>query len=359
MKKSMRILGIMSGSSLDGIDLALCEFSGFEEDFEWKILDAACYPFSDEWQAKLKELPGGTAMELAKTDFHFSYLLAAKVRGFLAGRSVDYLASHGHTVFHFPGEKGTCQIGNGGALAAASGFPVVSDFRSQDLGLGGQGAPIVAFFDRYVFRDYPFLVNLGGIANITINVGGQVQAYDVGPCNQLLNFLSHQAGKAYDINGEIARKGVVQDDLLKELMHLSYFKNTPPKTLDNTQISNVFFPVFEAHQSSLEDKMRTAVEMICLAIRDSMAQSTVKFKTPSPGVVLMTGGGAKNGFLIEQLKIHIPNHLPEVPDEVLIDYKEALMIAFLAYFRVHQQINTLASATGASKDSIGGAIYLA
>jgi anhydro-N-acetylmuramic acid kinase len=357
MKKSMRILGIMSGSSLDGIDLALCEFSGFDEDFEWKILDTVCYPFSDHWLSTLKKLPEGSALDLAKADFQFSYLLAEKAKAFLGDRPADYVASHGHTVFHFPGEKATCQIGNGGALAAASGIPVVSDFRSLDIGLGGQGAPIVAFFDRYVFKEYPVLINLGGIANLTINLGGQLQAFDLGPCNQLLNYLSLELGQAFDKNGEIARQGVVQDELLKELMDLTYFRKAPPKTLDNTEVATVFFPVFDAHPSLPQDKMRTAVEMISISIRESIEKYAAKDKTTSGSAMLVTGGGAKNSFLLERIKSNIPYYSPEVPEETLIDYKEALMIAFLAYFRVHQQINTLASATGASDDSIGGAIY--
>lgn len=357
MKKSMRILGIMSGSSLDGIDLALCEFSGFDEHFKWQILDAACYPLTQEWQEKLKDLPMASALDLAKADFQFSYLMAEKVKDFLDGRTVEYLASHGHTIFHFPEEKGSCQIGNGGALAAASGIPVVTDFRSVDVGLGGQGAPIVAFFDRYVYREYPFLINLGGIANITINKKEGAWAFDMCPCNQLLNFLSRQAGKSFDRKGEMARRGSVQEDLLKEVLELPYFAKKPPKTLDNNQLSTTFFPLFLNHPSRLEDKMRTAVEMISLSIRDGILSSESRNEKASGKVVLVTGGGAKNDFLVERLRDISPAYFFEIPDELMIDYKEALMIAFLAYFRIHQQINTLASATGATKDSMGGAIY--
>lgn len=349
-------MGIMSGSSLDGLDLAVCRFSGFDREFSWKMETTEFYPLNKHWTEKLRNLPKASAEELAQTDFDFAYLMADAVNKFLSINSPDFIASHGHTVFHHPEKHSTCQIGNGGALAAKTGIPVICDFRATDVALGGQGAPIVALFDQWAFRDISFLLNLGGIANITWNLPDKPVAFDIGPCNQVLNFLARKMNHPFDKNGAIASGGKVLPDLLEQLLAQDYFQRSLPKTMDNSDLGNTFFPVFEAHKGSVQNKLRTAVEMIVLTVRKSLVNSPGFLKHHKPGL-LITGGGSKNKFLVDLLKQLIPEVTIIKPQQNVIDYKEAAMIAFMGFLRINKKHNIRASVTGASKDSVGGAIY--
>jgi anhydro-N-acetylmuramic acid kinase len=357
MIQSTRILGIMSGSSLDGLDLALCRFSGLNDDFSWQLEKTAFRKFPDKWIEKLRRLPIASAQELAQADFDFAYFQAESVQQFIKNSPIDFIASHGHTIFHDPKNKSTYQIGNGGALASTTGIPVISDFRSSDVGLGGQGAPITALFDREFFSEIDFLLNMGGIVNLTVNHPQNLQAFDVGPCNQVLNYLASKAGVSYDKNGNIAQTGQILVELLDQLLAVGYFQRKGPKSLDNTELGNIFFPIFEAHKGAVADKLRTAVEMIVLSIRNSLLDSPGFHRLRSPRL-LISGGGAKNTFLVDRLVTLLPEIDLTQPGKNWIDFKEAMMIAYMGYLRLNEKQNVLASVTGADRNSIGGAIYL-
>jgi len=229
----------------------------------------------------------------------------------------------------------------------------------MDVALGGQGAPIVAYLDRYGFGTYDVLANLGGILNLSFNLPDKTLAWDVCPCNQLLNFLSAKAGLVYDRDGEMASKGQVRQDLLAQLLSDPYFGFKPPKTLDNQYISTHFVPVLEQYcVGSNEDKLRTVVEMIVHSVQNAVRPLLQKKSDQSDlPKILLAGGGTHNTFLVEQLQQSIKEAHIIVPDDTLVDFKEALLMAFLGYLRVMQQENVLASATGAKSNSISGCIY--
>ena len=351
----MKILGIMSGSSLDGIDLALCEFNGNTKGkVFWKIIKADTIAYSDDWVSRLRFLPHSSAREITLADYDLGYLFGEIAKGFVAGENVDYIASHGHTVFHEPQNKMTLQIGNGSAIASASGIPTIYDFRSMDIGFGGQGAPIVAILDRDLFLEYDALVNLGGISNISITNSEKTIAYDISPCNQLLNFLANKKGFDYDKGGHIASKGKVNKELLAKLYSFDHFTSSFPKSLDNNYIKNNFISVLENDSSSIEDKMATVIELIAVSLidelRKNLTQSTGKPK------IMFAGGGAKNIFLMNKIAELGRNYSVIIPDESIIDYKEALLMAYMGYLRVTEKTNTLKTVTGALQDTIGGAI---
>lgn len=352
----MKILGIMSGSSLDGIDLALCEFIEDEGKLSWKIKKATTVEYSEKWVSRLKNLPYSDAREITLADYDLGYLFGQVSKDFLDSQKIDYIASHGHTVFHEPHNKMTLQIGNGSAIASVSGVSTIYDFRSMDIGFGGQGAPIVAILDRDLFKEYDALVNLGGISNISVTNNQNTIAYDISPCNQLLNHLSNKVGKEYDKDGEIASKGLVNNELLKELLSFDYFESSFPKSLDNNFIKKNYIPILEKDTSSIEDKMATVVELISITLANELRENFID--TKSIPKVLFAGGGTKNSFLMNRIKFLSEDIEIVIPDNSIIDFKEALLMAYVGYLRVKGKTNILSSVTGASKDSIGGAICL-
>lgn len=346
----------MSGSSLDGIDLALCEFSEAERGISWEILKGTTIEYSEEWKEKLKNLPNLSAREITIADYDLGYLFGEVSKEFLDGEKIDYIASHGHTVFHEPQNKMTLQIGNGSAIASASGISTIYDFRSMDIGHGGQGAPIVAILDRDLFAEYASMVNLGGISNASFSSNGETIAYDISPCNQLLNYLAQKTGVEYDLDGKLAAKGKVNEILLNKLMDFDYFKNSFPKSLDNNFIKNNFLPILDSDDSNNNDKLATCVELISKTLADELMKNIDK-SSKSPKV-LLAGGGANNKFLVQQIKSKVKEISIEIPDKSIVNYKEALLMAYLGYLRINEKSNVLNTVTGASKNTIGGALCI-
>lgn len=352
----MKILGVMSGSSLDGIDFALCQFCNSENKLTWKILKAETIEYTDLWVQKLKKMPTITGRELALADFDLGYLFGTKAKQFLGDEEIDFISSHGHTVFHEPHNKMTCQIGNGSAIAAASGISTICDFRSMDIGLGGQGAPLAAKVDEDLFPEYEAMINLGGISNISFTKDNNTIAYDISPCNQLLNVLAMKAGQEYDKDGKIASQGIINNRLLDELLAFDYFKQNFPKSLDNNFIKHNFIPILEQSTLSIEDRMATSVELIAKTLADEFNKNiSISSVTPK---ALFTGGGTRNKFLMERIKSLSKDISIVIPDELIIDFKEALLMAYLGYLRINEKTNVLSSVTGASKNTIGGAICI-
>lgn len=347
----------MSGSSLDGVDLALCKFEGNGNKILWKILKSSTYRFDDNWKQRLACLPNSSAREIALADYEFGYYLGRMVREFSPGLKPDYIASHGHTIFHEPQNGMTFQVGNGAAIAAASGISTISDFRSSDICRGGQGAPLVSIIDRDLFPGYAALVNLGGISNISFNNPDKLIAYDICPCNQLLNYLSSKLGMDFDNEGKLASQDKSAPVLLKKMLELDYFNLSYPKSLDNNYIKMNFMPILENCNISIEDKLASCVEMIVFNLRAELNRYLPEDSAEKR--VLLTGGGAKNKFLVKRIKQICKNISIIVPDISLIDFKEALLMAYIGYLRVLERPNVISSVTGAACDSRGGAIYLA
>jgi len=346
----LSILGLMSGTSLDGLDLALCDFWKDDQGFRYKINKTQTIAYSQKLSHELSQLFNGNALFLCEVEVRFSNFMAQCVNNFLEDmeRLPHYIASHGHTIFHQP-EKGlTKQIGSGAILAAKTGIATICDFRTTDVAFGGQGAPLVPIGDALLFHQYNGCLNLGGIANISRH-DENITAYDISLCNIPLNFLAQQYGLLYDKEGDLAQAGTLNSKLLEALNTPNYFSLNSAKSIGFEFFTAYYKPLLQNFSISIEDKLRTTCEHIAMQV----AQNVAGLQT-----VLVTGGGAKNRFLIDLIKEKTDTKII-IPNEQLVDFKEAIIFAFLGYLRVHEEYNCLQSVTGAKKNSYGGAIYKA
>ena len=352
MSTKWKVLGLMSGSSLDGVDLAYCEFSRSESgNWSFQIEIAETIPYDPHWYNDLRSLPMQNAQKLLQDDVRYGKFLGQLSKQFCDKHQVqpDLIASHGHTIFHRPDLGFTCQIGHGQAIAISSGLTVVSDFRTKDIQNGGQGAPLVPIGDELLFTDYDICLNLGGIANISFNQQGKRIAFDVCPANQLLNQLSSQLGKTYDAEGRLAASGQLIPSLLDALNAHPFYKLDGPKSLGNEDVRGDFIRILNRIQGSTEDKLHTVVQHIA-------HQLNLATQHLEPGEMLITGGGAYNSFLIEQIRAP-SKHNPIIPEREIIDFKEAMIFGFLGVLRMIGEVNCLASVTGARSDSCTGVIF--
>lgn len=340
----------MSGTSLDGVDIAACEFQQENENWSYRIEAAHTYPYPAEWTAKLSLLPSADAVTLARVHAEYGHLLGQLAKSFISATNFKPLliASHGHTIFHQPQHGFTCQIGSGSAIAAETGLPVVFDFRSLDVALGGQGAPLVPIGDRLLFREYDACLNLGGFANISMESESERIAFDVCPVNIVLNQLAGLLGMDYDKNGEIARQGHIDPLLLKALNDLEYYNLPHPKSLGREWVESHLFPVLLRKETDTRDLLRTYCEHITVQITRVTEKKGLR-------KILVTGGGTRNQFLIDLIRNQTKMEF-HLPDTILIDFKEALVFAFLGILRYKGDVNVLRSVTGCLSDHCGGAI---
>ncbi len=344
-------LGIMSGTSLDGIDMALCTFHSEGKRLEYRIIHACTVPYAPYFRKRLANATGLSAIEYARLDIALGQLTAQHINQWIGnGNKPDFIASHGHTIFHDPAAGLTAQIGSGAVIAAHTGITTVCDFRTGDVALGGQGAPLVPIGDELLFGQYDACLNLGGFSNISYRDGEQRQAFDIAPCNMALNMLAEMLGQPFDFNGETARTGELIPELCTELDKLNYYRIPPPKSLGKEWFEACFSPVLSQFLKThpVQDCLRTVVEHIARQIAGAVPHSSTS--------MLTTGGGAHNAFLIERLK-EIWGGQVIVPDSLTIDYKEALVFAFLGLLRLKGKENCLKSVTGASRNCCGGAVY--
>jgi len=348
-----RVIGLMSGSSLDGLDMAYCFFEKDEDNWKFSITHADCVSYSKEWIKRLHTARGLDGRSLWQLHTDYGHLLSSLVKAFIAKHNlksnVDLVASHGHTIFHFPVEQFTTQIGDGASLAVGTCIPVACDFRSSDIALGGQGTPIVPIGDLLLFKEYNYLLNLGGIANLSIRKNDNIIAFDICVVNQVLNHYASQNGQEYDKDGAMAASGQICQPLLDAMNTLEYYQKPNPKSLDNGFSRDVLIPLIDSFDISIEDKLHTYCEHIAYQIGTHIPAS-------DGGKLFITGGGAFNTYLTGRIAAHssLPVHIPS--DEI-VQYKEALVIAFLGLLRWRNEPNVLSSVTGASRDSIGGALY--
>ena len=344
----MHILGIMSGTSLDGLDIAYCDIS----DNNFELIAAATYPYSDEWVRRLSTLEHASALDYALANVDLGHYIGQQINRFRKEHPghVDAIACHGHTIFHQPNRHLTTQIGDGDAIAAETYLPVVFNFRNLDVALGGQGAPLVPIGDRMLFGQYAACLNLGGIANISYETNGnRREAYDICPCNMALNHLARCLNMPYDDNGLLARKGNVLRPLLAKLDSLGYYHQSLPKSLGKEWFVANILPLIDSNDYSVYDLLATFVEHIAHQVAGAV-------KGRGIDTMLVTGGGAKNKYLVARLQAQIPACHITVPAESVIDYKEAIIFALLGYLRLTRRNNCLSSVTGAQKDNCGGDI---
>lgn len=345
------VLGLMSGTSLDGLDLAFCRFELVKGTWHYRIVEAETIPYTRDWQQRLQMLDRLSAGDLALADVELGHLMGKLAKEFIDKHRLKpgFISSHGQTIFHQPHLKWTTQIGNGAAIAAETGLPVVCDFRSTDVALGGQGAPLVPIGDRLLFPGFTFCLNLGGFANISFEHGGNRIAYDICPVNMVLNTLAGKAGKAFDDRGNLARSGTLLPGLLESLNQLPFYHQAPPKSLGKEWVEEYIRPLIPDPGSRIPDLLATFCEHIAIQVGKNTG-------TNGADRLLITGGGALNTYLVERIRHHATPQVA-LPDLQTIQFKEALIFAFLGLLRWRGEVNCLSSVTGASKDNIGGAIY--
>lgn len=341
-------LGLMSGTSLDGLDI--CHASFQKDDFgKWnfKILDSSTFSYSETWESKLRNAIHLSAEELFELHSEYGFYLGEKVLKFIEQYSlenIDLIASHGHTVFHQPQKKFTVQIGDGRAIKILTNIPVIYDFRSQDVLMGGNGAPLVPIGDELLFSEFDACLNIGGFSNISFKENGKRIAFDICPVNIVLNQFSKHLGKDYDENGDFARNGTINEALLSALNSIPYYQQNPPKSLGMEWVSKYILPKFKDENPSTI--LATFTEHAAIQIAEVFNKNKIKN-------VLFTGGGTYNSYLIERIKMKTQTEII-VPEKEIINFKEALIFAFMGVLRMKNENNVLSSATGSLQDHCSG-----
>ena len=343
-------LGLMSGTSLDGLDIC---YASFEKDefgkWNFQILNASTFPYSETWENKLRNAIHLSAEAIFELNAEYGFYLGEKIKEFIKKYSltnIDFISSHGHTVFHQPQKKFTVQIGDGRAIKLLTDIPVIYDFRSQDVLMGGNGAPLVPIGDELLFSEFDACLNIGGFSNISFKENGKRIAFDICPVNIVLNDFAKQLGKEYDENGDLARNGIINDELLSALNSIEYYQQNPPKSLGMEWVSKNILPKFKNESPVMI--LATFTEHAAIQIANIFNQYQIK-------KVLFTGGGTYNSFLVESLKTKTETEII-IPEKELIDFKEALIFAFMGVLRMTNENNVLSSATGSSRDHCSGII---
>ncbi|MBX9888259.1 MAG: anhydro-N-acetylmuramic acid kinase [Flavobacteriaceae bacterium] len=351
-KEKYTVLGVMSGTSLDGIDLARIVFTICNNKWEFEILESETVSYSMQWLNKLKTALSLTHEELAHLDKDYTQLLAAVINDFLKIKKIknlDAICSHGHTILHQPQNGYTLQIGNLPLIATLTKNTVICDFRVQDVKLGGQGAPLVPIGDQILFSDYEYCMNLGGFSNISFIENEKRVAFDVTPVNTVLNYYATLLGFDYDNKGLMAKSGKCQNDLLNELNELPFYKLSYPKSLGFEFVKETVLPLMEQYNIPIEDKLNTFIKHVATQVSRAL--------NSKEGKILVTGGGAYNDFLIEKIKEQLPEMEIIIPDRKTLEFKEALIFGFLGVLKLRGEINVLSSVTGAIHDHCSGKIY--
>lgn len=349
----------MSGSSLDGLDIAFAELTETGGKWSYEIIEAACIEYTEKWKCTLTGATDLSAIQYQIIHSAYGRYIGNAVNDFINKNNlhhkVNLIVSHGHTTFHLPNQQMTAQLGDGAAIAAVTQLPVVSDLRNMDVALGGQGAPIVPIGEKLLLAEYNYFLNIGGIANISINNGGIYIAFDICAANRVLNMLASKNNLLYDDGGRIAASGKLNEPLLQQLNALDYYSKPAPKSLANSFGTEVVYQMIEDANLSIEDSLRTYTEHIAFQINAAISQEITSTRK-----MLVTGGGAFNTFLIRRISDVLKEKLIEIvlPGEQLVKYKEALIMALIGVLRWREEINVLASVTGAAKNSIGGALWM-
>ena len=348
---------------MDGLDIAYVHLqekavtgASAPKSWEFTLVHTACYPYPEPWRKRLAAATELPALDYQLLHVEYGHYLGEQVLRFIEEYSLHYqvqlIASHGHTTFHWPARRMTAQLGDGAAIAAVTGCNVVSDLRAMDLALGGQGAPIVPIGEQLLLPGYDLFLNVGGIANVSTRGAA---GFDVCPANRVLNALAELEGKAYDEGGAMAAAGRADSNLLEQLNALAYYAVPYPKSLANEFGTETVLPlilrVMKERGLGTSDVLRTYVEHIAIQIGRAVEG------LGSGGKLLVTGGGAHNTFLVARIAAWTGLEIV-VPDTNLVDYKEALIMALIGVLRWREENNVLASVTGASRDSIGGAVWI-
>ena len=352
---SYQCVGLISGSSLDGLDMAHIQITidptADNPIVSWSILKAKTISYPEELVKQLRTLPKGSALDLVQMDDRLGKIYGECVNDFVDNKKeIDFISSHGHTIFHHPGLSST-QIGNAATIASTTGIQTIGHLRNMDTAYGGQGAPLAPMADLYLFSEYDICVNLGGIANISIKKDDGIVGFDVCGANQFLNYLAINLGQDYDDRGQIARSGYIDESLLVSLNGIPYCHQAIPKSLDNEQVQKIYLPIIDKSSASTKDKLATMAEHIAIQLS--------RYSLPHHRTMHLAGGGGHNAFLVERIKAHCHSDLKVVvPDADIINFKEALLIAMCGALRLHELPNSLKTITGASKNTVNGVVFL-
>ena len=352
IQEKYNIIGVMSGTSLDGIDLAHLNFEIVNGNWNFQILESETIGYSQKWIDQLKIAVGFSELELLHLNKKYTLLLGNTISEFISKynlKSIDAVCSHGHTILHQPKNGFTLQIGNLPEIATICNQKVVCDFRVQDVELGGQGAPLVPIGDQLLFSEADYCLNLGGFSNVSFEENGKRIAFDISPVNTVLNFYANKLGLNYDDKGIISSTGKVNLSLFNELNELNFYKLAHPKSLGFEFVKEIVLPIIESHEISTEDKLATFTEHIAIQIGSALPNKKNK--------LLISGGGAYNNFLIARIQYYLKETSFIIPEKKIIEFKEALIFGLLGVLKLRNQINTLGSVTGASKDHSSGKIY--
>lgn len=350
-KQNYNVIGIMSGTSLDGVDLAHVKFSK-KANWTFEILETRTVSYDKKWLVILKNALNFSSSELNQLNEEYTLLLSQIINNFISEykiTNIDAVCNHGHTILHKPDLGYTLQIGNLSVLAQLIKQKVVCDFRVQDVLLGGQGAPLVPIGDKMLFSKFDYCLNLGGFSNISFDENDKRIAFDISPVNTVLNFYANTFNLSFDDKGNIAKSGNLNLELFSKLNDIEFYKLPYPKSLGIEFVKDVVFPMIEKFQIDFSDIMNTFVEHIAYQI-----SRNIKKENSS---IFITGGGVYNEFLINRIKFYLPNNEIIIPDQKTIEFKEALIFAFLGVLKLRNEINVLASVTGASKDHSSGIIF--
>jgi len=349
--KAYYVIGLMSGTSLDGLDIAYCRFKN-QGQWSYEILQFKTVPYDAVFKERLRNAIALSSIFINELSLDFGVLMAQEVRQFMDENKVvelDFIASHGHTVFHEPEKGVTLQIGNPKPLYEMSGRPVVYDFRAEDVARGGQGAPLVPIVDKLLFSDHDACLNLGGFSNISFDLDGERRAFDLCPVNIVLNHLCAPFGIDYDDKGALASQGELNENLLHQLNGLDYYQKSFPKSLAWEWVDKQILPLLKSSGLSATSQMRTFVEHI--AVQMSSVVKSYSLKS-----IIMSGGGTHHNFLLERLNHYAPGHWVK-SSPLLIESKEAMAFAFLGLLRYQGQVNVLSSVTGCSESHSSGKIH--
>tara|TARA_Y100000589_G_scaffold48795_1_gene40754 strand:- start:6883 stop:7944 length:1062 start_codon:yes stop_codon:yes gene_type:complete len=350
MKKinSYKIIGVMSGTSLDGIDIAKCIFDK-SKGWNYKIEKAVTVKYSSKWKSILNNLHLKSKKEIYDTDIKYAKLIGDEINNFLKNdkSDIDFISSHGHTIFHEPQKKVTLQIGNGQIIANTTKIKTISNFRKLDIDLGGQGAPLVPIGDYYLYKDYKYCLNIGGFANVSIKRNKNIIAFDICPANIILNYLASKADLEFDDCGKIGMAGQVDTNFLNKLNQLNYYKRRNPKSLSREWVEKEILTMPEIDILKNEDLFATLYEHIGFQIGRVLKDEST----------CVTGGGAKNTYLCQQIKKYSKSKII-IADKINLDFKEAMIFGFLGLLKSRDEINCLKSVTGASKNCSSGEIHL-
>lgn len=347
------VIGVMSGTSLDGIDIAQIRFKVQNNKWQFEINNCQTIPYSSVWVTKLKDALHYNATELSEINQQYTQYLGSVIYDFIKRNNIhdiDAVCSHGHTILHQPQNGITLQIGNLPRIAEITKQTVVCDFRVADVRLGGQGAPLVPIGDEVLFQEYQYCLNLGGFSNISFQQNNTRLAFDISAVNTVLNYYANQLEVDFDDKGRIAASGKTYLKLLYQLNALEYYQKSAPKSLGIEYVKKVLLPLIDDFNISIADKLNTFCEHIAIQISNALPIKS--------GKMLITGGGAYHDFLISRIKQHAQRLDIVIPDKNLLEYKEALIFGFLGVLRLRNEINVLSSVTGASKNHSSGEIFV-